>query len=303
MRRYFWPLVRLSGFVLAVALVLAWIDYRVARASIVERLLGIGQRMAPFLDDIHGTEAPRELHVNGARMWVAAGHTPQQPALVRQWYAERYAGKGTATDLISHQLAALKVLPRGTDGMHQATFGDDRQGGMAAIDLGNHVTMQSLKQVLAQLASGKIGEVGHLRYLYYERTSDGGTRYLTIWTDDTFDLGKLLPDEASGDVPGRDIDGVPRYPGTVRVLSSDERGRSGQLAVFTGGGSPELAQAFYDARMRTLGWQADPHYSVAAADQGLRSTRWMNAQGREVVVDLSDDHDGQGVTVTTIALR
>jgi hypothetical protein len=46
-RRYIRPVLRLTAFVAVVALVLLYVDYRVAKASVMERLLGIGQRMAP----------------------------------------------------------------------------------------------------------------------------------------------------------------------------------------------------------------------------------------------------------------
>ena len=301
-RRYMAPIARLTVFVVAVAFALGYVDYRVARASIMERLLGIGQRMAPFLDDARLVEAPRELHINGLTIWAAAGHTDQPPAAVRRWYAERYAGKGSATDVMTEELKKLKVLPPSVTGLSQASFGDDHIGGMAALDLGGHLTMRSLAPVIRKLATGKIGEVGHLRYLYFERTPTGGTRFLTVWTDDHFDLTRLLPD-GQADAPGRDVDGVPRYPGTVRVLSSDERGRAGHIAVYTGPGSPEAAGMFYDARMRTLGWQSDARFAEIAARQNLHSKRFVNAKGHEVVVDLADEKDGQGLTVTVVQLH
>ena len=301
-RRYIVPVLRLACFVGVLALMLGYIDYRVARASVVERLLGIGQRMAPYLDDARAVEAPRELHVNGVTLWAAAGHSEHPPDAVKRWYAQRYAGKGSATDVMTEELKALKVVPPSVSGLSQASFGDDHLGGMAALDLGGGLTLRTLAPMIGNLARGKIGEVGHLRYMYYERTPSGGTRFLTIWTDNHFDLTRLLPD-GEGDAPGRDVADVPRYPGTVRVLSSDERGKPGQLAVYTGAGSPDTAALFYDARMRTLGWQADPRFADAAEKQGLRSTRYLNARGHEVVVDLADQKDGQGLTVTVVQLH
>jgi hypothetical protein len=302
-RRYIWPLLRLGTFIAVCCAVLLYADYRVARASVMEHLLGIGQRMAPFLDDARGVEPPREVHVNGLRMWVAAGHTEHRPAEVRSWYAARYAGKGSATDTMTEALKAVKMLPPSVTGLSQAQFGDDHMGGMAALDLGEHVDLRMLQTALRKLVTGKIGEAGHFRYLYYERTETGGTRFLTVWTDDQFDLTKFLP-SGSEDAPGRDIEDVPRFPGTVRVLSGDERGRAAQMAVYSGPGSTETAALFYDARMRTLGWQADPRFASAAGRQGLHSARYMNAKGHEVVVDLApEEREGQRLAVTVILLH
>lgn len=301
-QRFVVPMLRLTAFVVTVGAVLLYIDYRVARASVMEKLLGIGQRMSPFMDDARGVEAPRELHMNGLRMFVAAGKTDHSPAEVRNWYGERYAGKGTATAVMTDALKAVKMLPPSVNGLSQATFGDDNMGGMAALDMGNGVTLKSLGGMLGKLASGKIGEVGHLRYMYYERTAKGGTRFLTIWTDDQFDLTKFLPN-GEADAPGRDLQDVPRYPGSVRVLSADERGRVGQMVVYTGPGSPDAAALFYDARMRTMGWQADGRFAETALRQGLHGQRWQNAKGHEVILDLADDKQGQGLTVTAIQLH
>ncbi|HEY2748862.1 MAG TPA: hypothetical protein VGL86_29780 [Polyangia bacterium] len=306
-RRYMASFARLTIFVVTCAAVLGYIDYRVAKASVMERLLGIGQRMAPFMDDARLVEAPREVHMNGLRMWVAAGKSDRSPSEVRRWYAERYAGRGTLNDALAEGLKAAKILPPSVDGLSQASFGDDNMGGMAALDLGSGTTPSMLKTLQAsigKLAAGKIGEVGHLRYLYYERTGSGGTRYLTIWTDDRFDLTKFLPSGGGDDAPGSDIDEVPRFPGTVRVLSADERGRAAQMAVYNGTGSPETASMFYQARMRTLGWAPDPRFAEYAANNGMHSMRFMNAKGHEVVIDLAaDDHHGQGLTVTLLQLH
>jgi hypothetical protein len=301
-KRYIAPVLRLMAFIGVCAAVLLYVDYRVARASVMEKLLGIGQRMAPFLDDAHGIEAPREVHMNGLRMWVAAGHTEHRTEEVRRWYSERYAGKGSVNDVITDELKKIKMIPPTVDGLSQAQFGDDERGGMAAIDMGSNVTFKMILSRMHQLAAGKIGEFGHLRYLYYERTSTGGTRYLTIWSDDTFDLTKFLPN-GSEDTPGRDLEDVPRYPGTVRVLSADERGRSAQVVVYGGPGSPDGAEMFFAARMRTLGWQDDPLYANAASRNGLHSHRWQNAKGHEVVLDLADAKTRGDVIVTAIQLH
>src|SRR4051812_26745732 len=169
-RRYIVPLLRVTALFAVVGVVLLYIDYRVARASVMEKLLGIGQRMAPFMDDARAVESPREIHLNGLRMWVAAGKSDHPPHEVRSWYAERYAGKGTATDVMTEALKSVKMLPPTVTGLSQATFGDDNIGGMAALDVGGGVTLQRLRGMMRSLVDGKLGEVGHLRYLYYERT-------------------------------------------------------------------------------------------------------------------------------------
>jgi hypothetical protein len=291
----------LTVFIACCMAVLFYLDYRSAKASVMERLLGIGQRMAPFLDDARSTEGPRELHINGVKLWAAAGHTTQPSSLVRRFYADRYAGRGSAMDTITEELKKQKIVPPAATGLTQASFGDDNQGGLAALDAGDGIDLRGLARRLAHVDDGKMGVVGALRYVYWERTGDGGTRFLTVWTDDKLDLMRLLP-AADGDAPGRDVPNVPRYPGTQRILSADERGAFGAMAVYRGGGSPDLALAFYTARLRTLGWQLDPRFSDVASRQGGRTLRALSKEGHEVLIDCSEDDDRQ-LIVTVIAMR
>jgi hypothetical protein len=302
LRRVLAPVLRLGTFVAVVAVVVLYLDYRSARASVMERLLGLGRRMAPYLDDARATEGPRELHLNGLVLHVAAGRTAHPPALVRRWYADRYAGKGSALDLLTEELKRQQLLPPTVSALTQASFGDDAQGGLAALDLGGVTSIREIAERLRGLGDGRLGRIGALRYLYYERTADGGTRFVTVWNDDRFDLAQLLP-AADGDAPGRDVINVPRYPGTKRVLAADERGAAGQMAVYVGAGSPEVAEAFYQARLQTLGWSLDPRFSEVARNQGRRSLRALSKDGHEVVIDASDERDGQGVTVTVLQLH
>jgi hypothetical protein len=303
LRHHLAPIGRLTVFLAVLVLVLAWLDRRAARASVMEHLLGIGRRMAPYLDDARGTESPRQLHLNGLTLWAAAGHTSHPPALVRRWYADRYAGKGSALDLLTQELQRQRLIPPGATTLSQVSFGDERQGGLAALDLGDVGSLRALAERLLHAQGGDVAQVGALRYLYYERAADGGTRFLTVWSDEHFELAKLLPG-ADGDAPGRDLDQVPRYPGSARILAADERGAAGQLAVYASeGGSPELAEAFYRARMPALGWRLDPRFEEVAHAQGRRALRCLSGDGHEVVIDCSDARDGRGLTVTAIQLR
>jgi hypothetical protein len=305
LRRYIRPLARLTAFVVVCAALLGYVDYRVARASVMERLLAIGQRMAPYLDDARGTEAPRELRVNGVRLLVAAGHSEHPPSLVRKWYSDRYAAKGDGLGKLGDELRAKGALPPGAPALNQLAFGDDRRGGVAALDLGEALDLPSLRTRIKRfLKSGDLGDVGRLRYVYCEADGEGGTRFLTVWTDEHFDLARLLPKPSEQrDAEGSDLDGVPRYPGTLRVLSADERGMPERVVVYEGPGSPEIAELFYRSRMAAAGWQLDERFADLARKQGHTSLRCESRDGHEVVIDLSSTERGQGVTVCIVQTR
>src|SRR5262249_50370324 len=111
MRKMVKPILRLTVFVATCGAVLAYVNYRHARASVMEHLLGIGQRMAPYLDDARSTEGPRQLRINGVRMMVAAGHTDHPPQFVRRFYQERYASKGDGLAAVGDDLRKKGALP------------------------------------------------------------------------------------------------------------------------------------------------------------------------------------------------
>jgi hypothetical protein len=294
---------RLTVFLLATAAVLLYVDYRMARASVMDRLIGIGTRMAPYLDDGRFTEAPRQVRINGVRLHVAAGHTEHPPSFVKKWYQDRYASKGDGLDDFSKELKKRNVLPPDAPALNQLVFGNDEVGGVAAIDYGEKLSAVGFKERLERfIGSGKLGSIGRLRYVWVEKNGQGGTRFLTVWTDESFDLEKLMP-QGRKDADGADLEDVPRFPGTVRVLSAEERGMPQRLAVYDGPGSPETAELFYKARMSTLGWEEDTTFGDLAKRQGKRSLKFGNKKGHEVVLDLSDASGGTGVTVVAMQTR
>jgi hypothetical protein len=302
-RRLLAPILRLATFILVCVAVLGYVDYRAARASVMEHLLGISQRMAPYLDDGRGTEAPRAVRINGVRMYVAAGHTDHPPAFVRKWYTDRYAARGDGLDELGKQLRARGALPADAPNLNQLLFGNDQKGGVAALDYGDAISIDTLRQRLSRfIGGGDLGSIARLRYVYYEKTGAGGTRFLTAWSDDKFELAHLIP-TGRRDADGSDIDGVPRFPGTVRVLSAEEHGLPQRLVVYDGPGSPDTATLFYRARMQTLGWSEDETFAALSQRQGKHALKFGNPAGHEVVLDLSSGAGDQGLTVCAIQTR
>jgi hypothetical protein len=302
-RFYIANILRLTAFVGVCIGVLLYADYRAARASVMERLLGIGQRMAPYLDDGQGTEAPRQLRINGVKLFAAAGHTTHPPEFVRKWYSDRYAAKDDGLAQLGAEMRKKGVLPPNAPELNQVVFGDDRQGGMAALDYGDKLSLTALKERLKRFASaGDLGSIAKLRYVYYARTGDGGTRFLTVWTDEKFQLAHLMP-AGNQDAEGSDVEGVPRYPGSVRVLSAEERGMPQRLAVYDGPGSAETATMFYKARMKTLGWMEDETFQRLAEKEGRQALKFGNQAGHEVVIDLDGNGATGGITMTVIQTR
>ncbi len=304
LRRYVRPVLRVCCFFAVVGGLLLYVDYRVARAAVMDRLLGFGERMAPYLDDARDVEAPRQMRINGVRLHFAAGHTEHPPEMVGQWYQGRYQGqdRNDAVDGMTKELTRKGAWPRGAN-LRETHFGDSERGGLVALDYGHPSTTRELADRLIRFVkSGKLDELGRMSYVYYERSPSGGTRYLTVWSDETFDLNRLIG-KNGGDAEGADIDGVPRYPGTTRLMSADEVGRVERLVTYAGPGSPQTAAMFYRARMATLGWKRDERLAAVAADpQGSGRTTLIFSNGpHEVIIGLGST--ARGVAITAMQVR
>jgi hypothetical protein len=123
-----------------------------------------------------------------------------------------------------------------------------------------------------------------------------------MWTDESFTLSSVMPKEHK-DAEGADLPNVPRFPGTIRVLSAEERGMPQRMAVYDGPGSPSTAAMFYRARMHTLGWEEDETFSQLAERQGKVALKFGSRDGHEVVLDLSQSTEQGGVMVCALQTR
>lgn len=300
MRRHLKAIARVATLLGVTLAVLLYVDYRVARAAVFERLLGLGARMAPYLDDAATTEMPRIVHINGARFYVAAGNTAHPPEQVRKFYKDRYSGKDGGLSDFAAQLGKHGALPR-TEKLGTMDFGDEKSGAVAALDFGDGKS--GIRELAARMKTlvdtGSVGDLARLRYCYTEKNGKGGTRFLTVWTDDRFNLWQLAPRDGRGDAPGFDLDGVPRYPGTSRILSSEEVGMPQRMVIYEGPGSADTARLFYRGRLGSMGWSEDPKFAQIADNQnkvGLHFTK----NEHELFLTLGAMEQGQGLTIVAI---
>lgn len=283
---------------MAGAALLVYLDYRIASASVRERLLAGGQAMAAYLGDTSASEAPRQLHLNGAKLFFAVSVTRDPPAAVLRWYGERYAGEDDALGVMAAELKRYRLLPVDSTGLSQSSFGDENAGGFAALDFGRKLSLLELGRRVLHFGDGVDG-AARLRYLYHERMRSGGTRLLTVWTDESFRLSSLFP-ELGQDALGHDLDRVPRYPGSTRLLSAEEDGKAPRLIVYQTAAAPAAVEGFYAARLPALGWTLDPRFGEIGRQRGERALRFTDGARAEAVVTVSTDRQG---TIACIVVR
>jgi hypothetical protein len=300
MRRYLDHLGRLACFCAISFGILLYVDYRVARATVMEGLAGFGTRMVPYLDDHRTTEGPRTFRLNGIELHMAVGHSAHPPRFVRDWYLDRYAPKGPQMEAFRASLKKQGMLDKTIPNANQLVTGDDENGTVSSIDVGEVASKEELlARVKRVMIEHDLGKVGQLRYLMFNKEA-AGTRFLTVWSDNTVKLDQLIA-LGDKDAEGFDIPNVPRYPGMKRILSAAEVGMPQASAIYEGPGQIDNAVAFYRARLRSNGFHEDhAFHDQMERDHGSHSLRFTR-NDEELLVDVSPS--SVGVMVAIIQTR
>jgi len=272
------PSLRLGCFLTAVCLSAMALALRSARADVTEVFWGLGSQFMAF-PGAHD-EGARQLQLNGVRLSFRTQAVEASLADVLDHY-ETVCGTAIATQTARNDLA----------------------GYVACLDMGD--TPQDLGALVNSFVSfsetGNLLEVGVPRYVLARRVaSRSGDRVFlfTMWADSAFDLYRMLP-RADGDAAGRDLVGVPRPPGSQRILSAWEaRQPSGVLVYRVAAKSAEELESFYRAELSKTGWsviEPDPsaslrvdgiHMLSAEKDNRLVTILCRSGEGSQTVLTI-----------------
>ncbi len=272
------PFLRLGFFLTVVCVSATALVLRSARADGTEVLWGVGSQIMAFPAAQH--EGVRHLQLNGVRLSFRTQTVDASLADVLGHY-EAICGTSIAT----------------------LTARNDHAGYVACLDMGD--ARQGLSALVNRLVSfsdtGDLREVGVPRYaLARHVTSRSGDQVflLTMWADSAFDLYRMLP-RAGADAPGHDLVGVPRPPGSQRILSAWEaRQPSGILVYRVDAKSAEELESFYRAELPRSGWtiiERNPSESVR-----VDGTRMLSAEKDNRLVTVLCRSGEASQTVLTI---
>ena len=122
-----------------------------------------------------------------------------------------------------------------------------------------------------------------------------------MWTDRDFNLNNFLPD-TNGDMGGKDIPDVPRYPGSRRILSIEQENTLSMdsLAAYEGGGGVVGTILFYHSRMKD--WKTNPTFEKVMEEQSMKNMMFYTRKGRECTIQIMED-EYTGKIITTITNR
>ena len=306
-KHYAPKVLRLSAFLTCVYLAVLLVVGHNARAQVGETLFGIGEEMLRY-EGAHRIDAPRTLMLNGQPIRLASGVTRHGLTRVLDWYEAR------CQEHDGELGEQLREITEGTPEMREidsslidATLREEEggKGYVACLDTGRERLGPG--DILARFEKFRVAldvsELGDLRYIYAEENAEG-TFFVAFWTQGSFKIAEMFPGQ--GDVPGNDVDGVPRPPDGRRILSAWEDGRPQSVTMYgESRKGPDELERWYRVRMPDEGWrllelddamlartgrERVPHLLVWERGEDEMATLWF---GR-------DDHD-LGVTSVLVS--
>jgi len=252
-------MLRVGAYLGVLTLAFGALQVRAARAEVRDRTVELGRQMARLANA--SEHDVNRVTLNGQAMWLGSSlsRDPVSTVLDRyeafcddnrsqpaeEWRRLAEAGKA--------QLAASPrshILPNGV-----LRAGTDREGTVTCFTRteGSKPTLGAAIEGFAR--TGNLGELGAARYVYAKVTEKGNTLVLTGWTDDTFNIPRLVGEEGK-ETPGEDFSELPRPRESTRVFSARVEGTPFGVNVYRSGEAPSSVARFYDEELGRKGWLA-----------------------------------------------
>ena len=262
---------RLGAYVFGASLVCAGLGARVVYADFKEATLDVGRELSQLNDVLGSTKT---VYINGEAMNVSTAFTDQSPTEVLDrfervcadhpsYVAQAMADipktlQGAAAEAVPNKELRLGIVRSEKNGEGALTcFTDDRGASSSPL-------RDFPERVRAFSKSHDLTEFGRFRYVYVSHTSQGNTHVTTIWTEGSFNLGRMFP--ASGDAAGYDSPIVPRPENAKRILSATSKDVPFGIHVYDAGNRKADVRRFYDKAMESRGW------TVAGDGQEFKNT-------------------------------
>ena len=288
-----------------------------AEAKVFERIISYTRSIPGYLFDDQNTSEPRKIIVNGSTSYITLGKSKDDISKILDFYVKQFppqpvkkieAGilkKIGDKELKTCAIQINKLLDCLRSNQH---FRVERDGFglLGALEfhdpdmmLGDEKIFKAFEKVAE---TGEFGKIGTGRIVIALKNSDKmDTRIINMWTDRDFNLHNFIPD-ANGDVGGKDIPDVPRYPGSRRILSIEQENTLSMdsLVSYEGGGGVVGTILFYHSRMKE--WKTDPIFEKVMEEQSMKNTMFYTRKGRECTIQILED-EYTGKIITTITNR
>ncbi|PIE64835.1 MAG: hypothetical protein CSA26_06525 [Desulfobacterales bacterium] len=290
------------------------------QARVYEQFLGLSENMPAYLFESSESSKPRKVIVNNNTTWLRVTRTENAIRDVLEFYERQYpsvefasiitalGGKplfGEESRVFLEKVPSYAALSR-----FQHTYVLRERfgfwGGVMLKDSFEAVDNEGKLPLLQQaLVSGHVGKITTGRVVIALKMGDQKkVTVLNLWTDHDFNIYNFNPGP-DGDMPGFDIDNVPRYKGAKRLLSIEQDNRSGRfrLVQYRGTGRIGHVVAFLKAEMESRGWrQMD---SVDGFDLTSRNgtSLFFTDNDRDCSLFITQEPGSESVMATVIENR
>jgi hypothetical protein len=288
-----WRTLRVSFYFFCVFALLSLFAARALYAHVQDAARALGHELAGVSGLTSGAET---VLLNGARFHHAALHVQDSVSAVLdavEAHCQQSTGLFTSTmrELEREHRDALDRHPEIGSIRRGVLRSEWDDGGMLVCFVGQGDDgLSGLKRAARRfMATSDLSAFGFVRYATAERTKDGGTRVMVLWTDGELPLSKMFP--ATGDAQGSDSTELPRPPNARRTLSAAAEGTTLVLRSYESRDRRAGLERFYDHRMTEKGWK------VAAKVSQKGTTAYLHEDGRQAFVTLAEANERTYVTM------
>jgi hypothetical protein len=320
------------GWILAVSVCLLFFGFKwgpktpEAEAMLFERLGSLWPAI-PGFDRAPGRfSPPREVVFNGNKIHYSVGHVEASFKEVLDFYTQIYGVErgrlvpphvmDKMQEVQDPDIANLVKAVRNADATFSRLAGrvrriEGQDGGVVVIVDPGKAERDDWGQKLRDRVqrfkeTGRLGELGVGKAILVHGAGPGRSTVITIWLDDDFSVRGLVG-PPNHDLPGMDEPDVPRYPGSVRILSFSEKGEAWQSHTLVYESPEDLTsqRLHFQSQMKAMGWQetgfADGGPLPGGDQKGSRMMVFAK-KDKECAVTMHEDSRNDNVK-TIVACR
>lgn len=290
-----------------------------ADAMVFDKLFSYTKDMPNYMFEPVNSSKPRKVKVNGNQTFMTVHQSDDDISEIIDFYSEQYEPVQLDSDIIKtaeklkgnstadNALKLYKILNCMIEDQ-QFRYQNQNIGLWGSFEfhdkslkLANCEFMETFSEAIE---SGQVGKIGTFRVtMVLKRKENGKSRIVNFWTDENFNLKNLQPD-SSGEMPGDDIENVPRFSGAVRQLSVAQENINtlDRIVVYEAEGTAIQHILFYHSRMAGEGWHAEPLFEKTMKEQARDNIMFYKRKGRECTISIDEDAR-TGKILTTIMDR
>lgn len=311
--------------IITIGTVIVWTGFAIrpssekVEAKVFDVLQSFAKGMPDYLFGQGQDIEPRKIKVNGIQTFMTVQQSDDEISEILDFYAGQYQpilldpkmeqtaktiGKGPFADKTIRIYQLLKCM----EGKQQVRHESDGLGFLGAFEFHNKKMKipsgEFIKIFTEAVDSGQLGKIGTFKVtMALKRDRSSKTQILNFWTSEDLNLNNLRPD-ALGDMPGEDIENIPRFAGAARRLSVSQENQLtlDRVVVYASEGSTINHILYYHSMMANEGWHADLSFDKAMKGQSGNNIMFYKRKGRECTISIDQD-GGNGKIITTIMDR